>query len=209
MLSVQRYRWLYISLLWNQLSYSMELERLLVRQVSLGGEAIRGTEIGNPPQQNLQHPVRHARRILGKLMSSQLRLVESETALRTPVSSLAPSSHRSLVVLRMRWNPELLARVVLEALLAIPSHILDLKQSAIRRDDHIEVAVPDEDIVGILDHALQHPTFGWALAEITQRSKYPNVTLLPVYVQRSVQRLLDVCAIEVDDFAGGACNLLG
>lgn len=49
-----------------------------------------------------------------------------------------------------------LARLRLEAKLAIPGHVLDSEQGSVCDDDHVVVAVTDQHAVGGLNHLREH-----------------------------------------------------
>jgi len=104
---------------------------------------------------------------------------------------------------------ELRVRVFLEALLAVPSHILQRRQRAICREQEIEIAYADKGVVDGLDDMCQHPILRGAERGVAQalviRRATEDVgagTLLP-FGGWGVDCFLDIAAVEVDDLGRG------
>lgn len=64
-------------------------------------------------------------------MTSKLDLIESQATLRAPRADDAGTGERTTVVFRVVGHIEVRIRVFLEALLAVPSHVLERRQRAI------------------------------------------------------------------------------
>jgi hypothetical protein len=86
-------------------------------------------------------------------------------------------------------------------------HVLEGKEGAVGVEEHIQVAGADEGVVGVLDHALQDAVLRRAQTLVVDGLVGDWVAedavgaLVPVG-RRSVNRLLDVGAVEVDLCAG-------
>jgi hypothetical protein len=175
---------------------------------SLSGKVSLVREGVNATKEQLNGTVSSARSVAGKLVSGKLDLVEGEASLGTPVSDLTSSGESTTIVLRMVGNVKFLARILLETLLAVPRHALDRKKSAVGRKEHVKVTRADDGVVGVFNDTLESSVKSRALAGVTQRLVVVGTSedvdvgaLLPVGTYGSVDGLLNISTVEVDDLS--------
>lgn len=144
-----------------------------------------------------------------RTVTSKLDLVEGQATLRAPCANDTGTGESTTVVLRMVGHIKVRVRVFLEALLAVPSHVLQRRQGAICREQEIEIAYADERIVDGLDNVCQHPILRGAKRSIAQALVICGATedvgaraLLP-FGGWGVDCFLDIAAVEVNNFGGG------
>jgi hypothetical protein len=140
-------------------------------------------------------------------MTSQMCSVEQKVTLLGPDTLDASASKGTAVVLRVVRRIEGGGRVFGKSLSTVPGHVLDSEQRAVGAQKHIEVAGANDGVVGVLYDTLQSAavgrTDGSVGTPISPVAEDVDVgTLQPVRVKWSVQRLLDVRAVEVDDRVG-------
>lgn len=175
---------------------------------SLCGEVSVISERVNASEEQLNGTVGSTRSVARKLVSGKLDLVEGKASLRTPVSDLAGSGESTTVVLGMVGDVKFLARVLLETLLSVPRHALNGKKSAVGGEKHVQVTRADDGVVGVLNDTLQSAVKSRTLAGVAERLVVGSTTedvdvgaLLPVGTNRSVDGLLNIGAVEVDDLS--------
>lgn len=141
-------------------------------------------------------------------MTGKLHLIEGQAALIAPRADDAGSRESATVVFRVVGHIEVCVRVFLEALLAVPRHVLERRQRAVRREQEIEISDADEGVVDGFDDVGEHPVLRGAERSISQALIIGRATedvgagaLLPVGAG-GVDYFLDVAAVEVDDFEG-------
>ena len=94
-------------------------------------------------------------------------------------------------------DEELVCRGGLEALRAVPGHVLDHEQSAVRDQDVVEHAVADDGAVEALDDARQDgEAAGRAIVRVVDEDVC-GCTLLPIN-RWGIDSRLDVASVEVD-----------
>lgn len=172
-------------------------------------------------QHKLDSPVRGARCIARKLVAGKLNLVECETTLSTPKAKVAGTSESAAVVFGVVGGVEGSAGILLETLEAVPlrsvslcdclypgdfwtyGHVLESEEGTVGVKEHVQVTRADKGVVGVLDNALEHTVLRRAQTLVTDSlvggrvAEHTVHTLVPVG-GRSVNCLLDVCAVEVD-----------
>lgn len=175
---------------------------------SLGSKVTNITKALDTTKEQLDRPVSSTRGVTRQLVTSQLNSVESQATLDTVATEVAGASERAAVVLRVVRSVEGRARVLLETLQAVPGHVLDGEQSAVGGEEHVEVTGADDGVVGVLDDTLEDTVRGGAGAGVRGGAVVGAIAedigvgaLLPVGTDRSVDGLLYVGAVEVDNFS--------
>ena len=179
----------------------------------------------HPPKHPLQMPIRHPRLELGLHMPTQKRLrphqpplqmLDAHRALR-PIDPRILIRRKHRLVLQV-WLGDDNGRggLGLEAQFAVPGHVLDGEEGAVCDDDHVEVAVRDEDAVRGLDDLREDVLDGvggevaFALgAGVAAREDGVDGAFGPVDVRGRVDGGFDVCAVEVCGGAFGGVDELG
>lgn len=141
-------------------------------------------------------------------MPGKLHLVESQAPLSAPVTQVASAGQGAAVVLWVVGDEQRVARVLLETLHTVPGHVLEGEESAVGREEHVEVAGADDGVICVLDNALKDAVLRGpegGIAEIhAVFGAAENVgigALLPVGADGSIDSGLHVRAVEIDDFA--------
>jgi hypothetical protein len=140
-------------------------------------------------------------------MTSQMRSVEEEVTLLGPDTLNARAGKGTAVVLRVVRRIEGGGGVIGKSLSTVPGHVLNSEQRAVGAQKHIKVAGANDGVVGVLDDTLQSTavgrTDGSVGTPVSPVAEDVDVgTLQPIRVKWSVQRLLDVRAVEIDDRVG-------
>ncbi len=98
----------------------------------------------------------------------------------------------------------------LEALEAVPGHVLQGEKGAIGREEVIQVADADDSVIGTFDDVLQDAVLRWperliryVLVVAGAAEDVRRRTQIPIGAQGSVDGFLHVGAVEVDGCAGG------
>lgn len=179
----------------------------------------------NPPKHPLQMAIRHPRLKLRLHMPRQKRLRPHQPPLKMlhahsplrPIDPLIPIRRKHSLVLQIRLGNDNGRRGLgLEAQFAVPGHVLDGHEGAVCDDDHVEVAVCDEDAVRGLDDlredVLDRVGGEVALAlgaAVAAREDGVDGACGPVDVRRGVDGGFDVGAVEVCGGAFGGVDELG
>ena len=87
------------------------------------------------------------------------------------------------------------ARLLLEAELAVPGHVLDGQEGAVGDEDHVVVARCDQEAVGSFDH-LGDDVLDRHGAVVRAQDALVAADH-PVYIERGVHGLFDVRAVEI------------
>lgn len=177
---------------------------------SLSGEV---TVIGkrvDTSKEELNRAVSSTRSVARKFVTGELSGVEGKTSFASVVSDLAGSGEGTAVVLGVVRNDEFLAGVFLKTSLSVPLNTLNGNQSTVGGEEHVEVTRTDDGVVGVLNNALESAIESRALAGVAERAVVGGSTedvdvgaLLPVGTNRCVDGLLNIGAVEVDDFSRG------
>ena len=138
-------------------------------------------------------------------MSGKMSSIKGQVALLRPDTLVSRAGQRTAVVFGVVRCVQNSGRVLGEALLSVPGHVLDGEKGAVGAEEEIEISRPDDGVVGVFDDALENTGVGWALGSVTSiagvvaQSEYVlAATLLPVGSGNSVKCLCDVRTIEVD-----------
>lgn len=129
-------------------------------------------------------------------MSRQRNSNVSQTALAVSSAehtSTSQSRKRSILVVR---DIERLDGRSLETKLTAESHVLDGQQRAVGDENHVQSAVADDDILGLVDDMGQNLVGGSVRVVIL--NKHIAATFAPISVKGGVDGLLDVRSVEVD-----------
>lgn len=144
-------------------------------------------------------------------MASQARGVEEQVALLDPDTLVARAGEGATIVLGVVRCVEGRVRVLGETLGTVPGHVLDGEERSVGAEKHIKVAGADDGVVCVFNDALKNTAVGGAdgrvaclAGGITIAEDIIIRTLQPVDVERRVQRLLYVSAVEVDYSIGRA-----
>ena len=124
---------------------------LRLRHIRLRRERRHLTQAANPAQQELQMPIRCRRLILRDHVAAEVYLDICETPLGVRDTHDAAGSDSTEALFFMVWDVEGGRRRGLEALRAIPRHVLDHHSCAVGNQDHIEQTVPNHCVVQALD----------------------------------------------------------
>ena len=138
-------------------------------------------------------------------MPSELDLIVCKTSLVAPVPNNSGFRQASTIVLGMVGDEELLVlRIALEALEAVPCHILEREQCTVRRQDVVKISDADESVVSVLDHALQDTVLSGAKTLVHQglvvgctAEHIDRCALVPIRVCGGMEGGFDVTAVEV------------
>lgn len=175
---------------------------------SLSGKVTDVAKALDTAEEQLNRPVSSTRGVTRQLVTSQLDSVESQATLDTVATEVSGAGERAAVVLGVVWSVEGRARVLLETLQAVPGHVLDGEQSAVGGEKHVEVTGADDGVVGVLDDALEDTVRGGAGAGVRGGAVVGAIAedigvgaLLPVGTDGSVDGLLYVGTVEVDNFS--------
>ena len=162
------------------------------------------TQPANPTQQKLQLPIRRTRRILRDHMPRQRDLHPRQSALGMGGTENAGASQSLRIMQRgMIGHVEVVRRFRLEALRAVPGHVLDHQQGAVGDEDVIEGAVGDDGFVQALDDGGEDgEAAGRGLIRSSAFGEDGTAAFGPRHYG-GVDGLLDVGAVEVDFCAGG------
>lgn len=137
-------------------------------------------------------------------MTSKLHLIKREPALIRPRAQKPRARQRAAVVFRVIGRVEFVAGVGLEALHAVPRDVLQGHQGPVGREQEIEVADPDDGVVGRFDDALQDAVLSRAERLVVQglvvgaEAEDVFVGALHPVGWRGVDGFLDVASVEVD-----------
>lgn len=144
-------------------------------------------------------------------MAGKLHLVKRQSTLLTPRAQSACAGERAAVVFGVVRGVEfIIGRRGLEALHAVPSHVLQHEQGAVGGEEVVEVADADDGVVGAFDDVLQDSVLGGAERVVRDALVVGGAAedvggraLVPVGTDGGVDGFLDVGAVEVDSGAGG------
>lgn len=117
-----------------------------------------------------------------------------KAALRVRRTHHARGSKGAQIFLAMIRDEELGRRLRLKPQGAVPRHVLDHEEGAIGDEDHIEETVTNDDVVGAFDDAREDGDARWRRGVRVQDA----VGAFLPFLDRGVDRLLDVGAVEVD-----------
>jgi hypothetical protein len=104
---------------------------------TLSGEVLSVAEVVDLSEQNLQHSVRNTWGVTRQLMAGKMSSVEGQTTLRGPNTLVTSASKCATVVLRVVRDVDVSARVLGEALDAVPGHVLDGEQCSVGGKKHV------------------------------------------------------------------------
>ena len=177
---------------------------------SLSGEFTLKGERVDTSKEELNRAVSSTRSVARKFVTGELSGVEGKTSFTSVVSDLASSGEGSAVVLGMVRNDEFLAGVFLKTSLSVPLNTLNGNKGTVGGEEHVEVTRTDDGVVGVLNNALESAIESGALAGVAERAVVGGSTedvdvsaLLPVGTDRCIDGLLNIGAVEVDDFSRG------
>ena len=141
-------------------------------------------------------------------MSRKLDLEPGQASLCTGGADDAAGGESAAVVFGVVGHVELLVWVGLEALQAVPGRVLEDYEETVGGEEEVEVTGADERVVGVLDHALEDAVLRRAERGVADRLVITRAAedvgggaLLPVGNVRRIDRILDVSAVEVHNFA--------
>jgi hypothetical protein len=91
-------------------------------------------------------------------MPTHIHGTECQAALCNPAAKDTSTSNRASDGISGVGDVERLHGRFAEALCAVPGQVLQGQKGAIEDKDHVESAVTDDDVVGLLDHPLERTT---------------------------------------------------
>ena len=140
-------------------------------------------------------------------MASELHLIKGQATLRAPIANNTRTRLRTTVVFRMVRDVELRPGVLLEPLQAIPGNVLQSDQTAVGGKQEIKVSHADDGVVDRLDHVSQNTILRRTQRGISQsliigsEAKHVRAGALLPIGWWSIDRFLNIAAVEVDDFS--------
>jgi hypothetical protein len=160
----------------------------------------------NSAEKQLNDPVPRTCAVSGQLVASKLHFVVGEATLLAPITNKTSLAVSSRVVLWVvRYVKVFILRIALEALLAVPSDVLQGKKRAVRWEQEVQPANTNDGVVGVFNDALENIDLrrsGRSILVVSVRiamvgaNDLLGCALVPVDMRR-VKRILDVSAVEV------------
>jgi len=132
---------------------------------------------------------------------TQIHRHERQPPLRMRRPKHARASQRAKTGLAMIRHEELVRRPRLEALRAVPGHVLDHEEGAVGDEDVVEHAVGDDGAVEALDDGGEDGEAAGGGGVCAVDEDGGGGAFLPVCEGWGVDRGLDVAAVEVDGCA--------
>lgn len=148
-------------------------------------------------------PERSSRRVLRDHVTREIDPDVGQASLRVRgAKDACPSDGREGLV-GVVGDVERFGGTSLEAGEVVPGHVLDAKEGSVGDEDHVEGAVADDDVVGLLDDVGQGVEGGGFGGVAAVDEDLDGRAGCPGYVLWGVDGLLDVRAIKVDACAFG------
>lgn len=158
-------------------------------------------KIINPAQQELQLSICRAGRVLWHHVSRKGDRRECEASLGIPLSKDPCACKGTLIELTVVWHVILvpITRPLREALRSVPGHVLDHHDGSILNQDEVEIGVCDDGFAVLLNDSWEDAEAGrWGVICVQHAAG-----ALSPWAYWGVDRLLDICAVEVDGRAFG------
>lgn len=138
-------------------------------------------------------------------MTSEFNLIIRKPPLICPRPQKPRARQRPTIILRMVRRIKLVGGKLLEALHAVPSHILQRHQRPVGREEEIQVADADDGVVCCFDDALEDAVLGGAerlvvegAVGVVAEAEDVLVGALHPVCWGGVDGFLDVASVEVD-----------
>lgn len=195
------------------------LMRVSLKVALLRSKVLNRSKILDSSQQLLKNAVTRTSSVSGKFMARKLNLIPRQTTLLTPLSNSTLLTESSAIVVNVEGHVELLVLgILLEALLAVPSSVLESEEGSVGWEKEVKTTDSDDGVVSVFDNALENVVLGRGKRSVAavgvgvaKAEDIVGSALIPSRIGGGVEGLLHVCSVEVDLGTGGrivALNLL-